>query len=151
MRRVICFLAGAVAGCVAGYLCEGWRPATDPVERITVRSDTVRVTDTVRIRAPVRWRERVRTDTVRLATVERDTCLVTVPIEQRIYEGERWRAVISGWRPSLDSLMIDRQEITRTIRSPAPRWSVGIQAGYGLTPRGFQPYIGAGVTMTIRL
>ena len=35
---------------------------------------------------------------------------------------------------------------TETIYIPPKKWSVGIQGGVGITPKGLQPYIGFGVT-----
>ena len=29
------------------------------------------------------------------------------------------------------------------------RWGVGAQAGYGITPAGFQPYLGVGVSFNL--
>ena len=79
-----------------------------------------------------------------------DSVEVLVPQEQRVYAGEDYRAYVSGYMPRLDSVQIVRREsvVTRTVATKS-RFSVGIQAGYGLTPRGFQPYIGVGVSIRI--
>ncbi len=66
-----------------------------------------------------------------------DTVVVEVPREQRIYERPDFRAYVSGFHPSLDSIAIYRHETTRTLPKQSPRLSVGIQAGYGYTPVGF--------------
>lgn len=118
---------------------------------------------------------RVRTDTVRIVTPEvmvikargavsatlhvadttarttQDSAMVEVPMQQAVYSGPDYTAYVSGFRPSLDSLVISRS--IREYKLPRPagkkRWNVGIQAGYGVTPRGFQPYIGIGVSFSI--
>lgn len=89
-------------------------------------------------------------DTVRtyFTTIERDTVLVDVPIERKIYEEDSlYRAVVSGprcgnYEPSLDSLVIYPTTTTITIRErekiPASRWSVSATVGPSViaTPKG---------------
>lgn len=119
------------------------------------RTDTVVVRDTVRetVLVPeVRYLTRV--DTV-LLKVPGDAVKVPVlvPISRKVYEGEDYRAVVSGFRASLDTLDIFRrtQTVTNTVvqRVEVPgkpkRWGIGVSAGYALTPQGMKPYIGAGV------
>lgn len=148
-KLILTAISGLIAGLAIGYSCGGFRPPSEPVTIHDIRTDTVTVRDTVRITGPERIRTKIRTDTILLETVNNDTVTVPLPIEQQVYGGTGWRAVISGYRPWLDTLMIDRQQLTRTIKEPPSRWSIGLQAGYGLTPRGFQPYIGAGVTFRL--
>ena len=79
-----------------------------------------------------------------------DSVAVEVPIERRAYEGENYRAVVQGFRPELVSIDIRLPEIAAP---PSKRkwWSVtiGPQLGYGLTPAGWQPYAGIGITAGI--
>jgi hypothetical protein len=119
------------------------------------RTDTMWMRDTVRetVLVPeVRYLTRV--DTV-LLKVPGDTVKVPVlvPISRNVYEGEDYRAVVSGFRVSLDTLDIFRktQTVTNTVvqRVEVPgkpkHWGIGVSAGYALTPQGMKPYIGAGV------
>ena len=119
------------------------------------RTDTMWMRDTVRetVLVPeVRYLTRV--DTV-LLMVPGDTVKVPVlvPISRNVYEGEDYRAVVSGFRVSLDTLDIFRktQTVTNTVvqRVEVPgkpkRWGIGVSAGYALTLKGMKPYIGAGV------
>lgn len=119
------------------------------------RTDTVVVRDTVRETVLVpKIRYLTRVDTV-LLLVPGDTVKVPVlvPISRKVYEGEDYRAVVSGFRASLDTLDIFRktQTVTNTVvqRVEVPgkpkRWGIGVSAGYALTPQGMKPYIGAGV------
>jgi len=119
------------------------------------RTDTVVVRDTVRETVLVpKVRYLTRVDTV-LLLVPGDTVKVPVlvPISRKVYEGEDYRAVVSGFRASLDTLDIFRktQTVTNTVvqRVEVPgkpkRWGIGVSAGYALTPQGMKPYIGAGV------
>ena len=147
----ILLIAGVAFGIGFGY---GRRTARMPV-RLSVVNDTVQVTKTDTI-----WREKpvfvassvIRHDTVRLATLERDTVFVDVPIERKVYqEDSLYRAVVSGWHPSLDTLMVFPKTTTITIREKVPvpdrnRWGIGIQAGAGATRNGLTPYIGVGVS-----
>lgn len=118
-------------------------------------TDTVAVHDTVRETVPVpKVRYLTRVDTV-LLLVPGDTVKVPVlvPISRNVYEGEDYRAVVSGFRASLDTINIFRktQTVTNTVvqRVEVPgkpkRWGIGVSAGYALTPQGMKPYIGAGV------
>lgn len=119
------------------------------------RTDTVVVRDTVRETVLVpKVRYLTRVDTV-LLPVPGDTVEVPVlvPISRKVYEGEDYRAVVSGFRASLDTLDIFRktQTVTNTVvqRVEVPgkpkRWGIGVSAGYALTPQGVKPYIGAGI------
>ena len=120
------------------------------------RTDTMWMRDTVRetVLVPeVRYLTRV--DTV-LLKVPGDAVKVPVlvPISRKVYEGEDYRAVVSGFRASLDTLDIFRktQTVTNTVvqRVEVPgkpkRWGIGVSAGYALTPQGVKPYIGAGIS-----
>jgi hypothetical protein len=108
--------------------------------------DTVSCTiyDTVVFERPV-YRVSYVTDTVAtyFTTIEHDTVLVNVPIERKVYEEDSlYHAVVSGWRPSLDTLIVWPKTTTITIReqvkTPAPRLSFGITAGPSalVTPNG---------------
>lgn len=85
-------------------------------------------------------------------SVERDSAEVEIPIEQSVYEDSTYRAWVSGYRARLDSIEVyARREtvtVTRTTRQPR-RWGIGITAGYGYGTKGFQPYVGIGITYSI--
>jgi len=80
--------------------------------------------------------------------IVRDSVVVEVPIVQRTYEGENYRAVVQGFRPELVSIDIRLPEIAAPTPQRAKRWhfTVGVQLGYGFTPAGWQPYAGIGGT-----
>lgn len=77
----------------------------------------------------------------------RDSVLVDVPITEKTYDGEYYHAVIKGFQPELVEMWIKQKETKITVPY-RKRWSftVGPQAGVGYTPKGFQPYAGAGLT-----
>ena len=83
---------------------------------------------------------------VTVPSVPDDSVKVQIPITQKRYETDRYRAYVSGYRPSLDSLFIFPERQVVRIREKQRRWHVGVQAGYGVTPKGFQPYLGVGVS-----
>ena len=126
------FLAFVAAAFVAGRQVGRVEiPAGDTIT-ITKR-DTIR--DTIKIPKP--YPVAVHTvDTVWLHVS--DTVAVPLPIESKTYEGEDYRAVVSGWRPSLDEISVFPKTITVTTtntvtqRIPAPRVSFGLAAGPGV-------------------
>ena len=85
------------------------------------------------------------------AEEERDSMSVVVPIEQRVYEGEYYKATVEGYRPSLVDMQLKIPAVlvteTKTV-TKRKLWSVtiGPQLGYGITPAGLHPYAGVGVT-----
>lgn len=168
MRRFVFFILGLAAGLLSGYFvsrsrCEFAMPV------IHFQTDTVRV-----ILPPVREVRRVDDRICRMAVAVRggakemsdsavagesagsescvDSADVIVPFEQVEYAGEGYRAYVSGYRPVLDSLVMVREVPVVKLpsrRESCRRFSVGIQAGYGLTPAGVQPYIGVGVSLRL--
>lgn len=82
-----------------------------------------------------------------------DSAEVEIPITQKKYSDTTYTAWVSGFRPALDSIHVHpRREVvtvTQTLRGKPKRWGVGIHAGYGMTPRGLQPYIGVGLNYNI--
>ena len=159
MKNVVIALA-----LIAAAFLLGRRSVKPEIVKIH-RTDTVVVRDTVRETVLVpKVRYLTRVDTV-LLPVPGDTVLlpvpgdtvevpVLVPISRNVYEGEDYRAVVSGFRASLDTLDIFRktQTVTNTVvqRVEVPgkpkRWGIGVSAGYALTPQGVKPYIGAGIS-----
>ena len=81
-----------------------------------------------------------------------DSVEVEIPIERKVYGASTYRAYVSGYMPSLDSLVITMPQQTVYIREKKKRWSVGVQAGYGVSMAGgvrLTPYIGIGVTYNL--
>lgn len=135
-----------------GYYCgcRSWMNATMVKKDTIILRDTVIRHDTVRIVRPeVKQVMLIKHDTVRLLTTAHDTVAALVPMERKVYQDSTYRAVVSGFRPSLDSLSIFKKERTITVEKnislKPTKWSVELQGGYGITPKGMQPYIGIGV------
>ena len=143
----------------------------------SVRRDTVTVIDTVVHRVPaakdstvVRYVTRtvpVATQSYRAsrdtanndreaipplyASASSDSATVVLPITQKMYSDTDYRAWVSGYEPQLDSIKVFPRTVTvrETIYKPPSRFSIGLQGGYGITPKGLQPYIGVGVNVRI--
>jgi hypothetical protein len=66
-----------------------------------------------------------------------DSIEVPIPIEQKRYDDSLYTAWVSGFRPALDSIRIYHPEITttitKTIVQKAPRLSVGLSVGPGIS------------------
>ena len=153
MKNVV--IAVIALALIAAAFLLGRRSVKPEIVKIH-RTDTVVVRDTVRETVLVpKVRYLTRVDTV-LLPVPGDTVEVPVlvPISRKVYEGEDYRAVVSGFRAALDTLDIFRktQTVTNTVvqRVEVPgkpkRWGIGVSAGYALTPQGVKPYIGAGIS-----
>lgn len=81
-----------------------------------------------------------------------DSVDVDVPITQKVYSDDStYTAYVSGYQVQLDSLIFQRKRevITITKWEPPKRWSIGVQAGYGMSRNGMQPYIGIGVSYNL--
>lgn len=156
MRPALYILAALAL--LGGGFALGRRTAPPPPEPSVVR-DTLRLRDTVRVPVPVPVEHRV-TDTLELevVTTVHDTVVAMLPREEVRYEDSTYTAIVSGIRPRLDYLAIypERQVVTVTEVVTVPtsrRWSLGVQAGYGLALAGGQvrpaPYVGVGVSFNL--
>lgn len=140
-----------------------------------VRRDTLIIRDTLRVSRPVPVREevvryvtvKVAADSSNLANIGKDSAdvppaadhspdtaqTVMLPITQQVYRDTTYTAWVSGYLPQLDSIEVyPRTLIVRQTALPAARprrWSFGIQAGYGYTPKGMQPYVGIGININL--
>lgn len=147
------FVAGVLAGCfLSRHLC----PFLGPYSHVKEKVVEVIKTDTIRVEMPV-FIERHTVDTMVVSVTEfevvHDTAWVQLPREEVEYRDTSYRAVVSGFLPRLEELEIYQKERVVTIQTEkvvrvpdAKRWGVGVQAGYGITPAGFQPYLGLGVS-----
>lgn len=128
-----------------------------PEERLRV--DTVFFRDTIRdtLLLPQKiYLTRIDTVYMRLPN---DTVKVPVlvPIERKVYETEDYRAVVSGFRPNLDSMEIfpRTKVITRNVETATAakrrwiRFGIGVGVGYDPFKRSLHPTIQAGVYVPI--
>lgn len=156
-NKVIAILGGIVVlALVVGAFFFG--RATKRVDDVGMRieRDTIVVRDTIReyyprevVKTIVRT-ERVEVPIVRCDTI-RDTMWVDLPIESREYKSEEYYAIVEGYNPMLKYIEVYPRTAyittAETIKQKK-RWgvSLGVQGGYGFTPKGWQPYAGVGVS-----
>lgn len=112
------------------------------VDRPIVRESTIVKYEVVRLP--------IANDTICVSDTIKDSIFVQVPIEQKVYSDSNYTAWVSGYRPRLDSISITHQEVSfhKLVNNSkgSKRLFIGIQVGYGITPRGMQPYLGIGVS-----
>lgn len=148
-------LVGIACACVT---CAQW-PFLGRFSEVKTKVDTLTVYDTICVEKPVFYEKRV-VDTMVVTVTEwevvHDTAFVTLPREEVEYRDTSYRAVVSGFLPRLEELEIYQKERVVTIQTEKvvtvperKRWGAGVQAGYGITPAGFQPYLGVGVSFTL--
>lgn len=147
---IVLFLAAFAAGRVTK------KPETD----VKIEQQVITIRDTLRVLEPVetvRWKTRevlvqVR-DTLRL----RDTLMMALPEERATYQGEDYRAVVSGIRPRLEEIDVFPKTvtITQSVEVPGPqRWrrvGFGIAAGPGVFWDGSDVKPGAGIVAGVRI
>lgn len=149
------------------FLC-GYRAGVETRQRFTER-DTATFVDTIRYCQPiprdctvVRYVTKVlpvtRRDTAATDTLLRgdyaqdmpDSAAVVIPITQKRYEGEDYRAYVSGYEPRLDSIFVYSRTTTVRERSTKPpkKWCIGIQGGmgYGIKSKQVEPFVGIGIS-----
>jgi hypothetical protein len=75
--------------------------------------------------------------------------------EVKEYKDSTYYAKISGINAYLEEMEVYPKTLTQYINTkeyiyvPPKNWSMGIQGGIGITPKGLQPYIGFGVERKI--
>lgn len=153
-----------VAALVAAVSVLSWRlgyrsAVAESIE--TPKADTLIVRDTVTVEYPVPILTTI-TDTLLVAypdiVIIHDTTFVQLPKERKEYSGKDYRAVVSGYQPSLDLIKVfpETKVVARIISVPSRKrshFALSLQAGYGIT---FQdnritplPYIGAGLSYSL--
>lgn len=159
-NKLIAILALIIfTGSVVGSFFFGRATTRTDIMRTEVERDTIVVRDTIREYFPQEVeRVIVRTERVEVPAIVRDTIhdtvYVNMPIEEREYKSKDYRVVIGGFNPYLKSIDIYPQTVyvnaTESITT-RKRWNLmlGVQGGYGITPMGWQPYAGVGVTFGI--
>lgn len=143
---------------LSGYLLGRRADRAREPEKI-VRTDTLRIRDTVLVDRPVPVEVRL-TDTMLVAVTDTisisDTVYLQLPRETRVYGDSTYRAQVSGYRPALDWIEVYPQTVylTKVVKTnDVKRWGIGVQAGYGAYFRDghmrLAPYIGVGISYNI--
>lgn len=165
LGKYLCVAVAALLLMSGGYVL-GWRVhrCAPPPAETAVRTDTLRIRDTLLVERPVPVEVRVvdtmlvaAVDTVQVRVQDTVQVMVQVPRETRVYEDSTFLAQVSGYRPSLDWIEVYPQTtvVTRNIYADysRKRWGLGLQAGYGAYVAGGQvmlaPYVGIGISYNI--
>lgn len=131
----ICFLTAFLV-----IRCINYHPQQKVVTE--VKYDTVIIYDTIIIEKPIpitRTLTKYINDTV---YIENKPILADIPIEEVIYTDERYEAIVSGYKPQLESLKLFQKDtiitnyITERITEKnKSKFSIGIGLGYGITTK----------------
>ena len=153
MMKNLIYILGLIIG--AFLLSLMWRRCVDNTEVVTdtiikvVKVDRPIVRESTIVKYEV-VQLPIANDTICVSDTIKDSVFVQVPIEQKVYSDSNYTAWVSGYRPRLDSIRITQKEISFHNRlvnnNGSKRLYLGIQVGYGITPRGMQPYLGLGVS-----
>lgn len=145
LSNIVAFMCGLWL-CLLITRCTN-KAATEPTLRDTI-VDTIKVVKPIAVDSVVtryKWVnvERVKDTTIvnEVSEVVFDTVQVRLPIESKHYTSINYDAWVSGYEPQLDSIKVYQRE----VKTKQSRWSIGLQGGVGMTPRGVQPYIGIGI------
>lgn len=161
MRQLLYLTAAFLVGSILTAFLMGRAPTEPTVETVTIY-------DTIPYYYPVaRDSVVVRYETHRLPVSgdkspeleqktdleEADSVDVVIPITQKEYQDSTYHLWISGYAANLDSIhTFTRHDYTTVTLPPAKpkRWHLGVTAGFGITPKGMQPYIGAGIIYSFK-
>ena len=94
-------------------------------------------------------------DTSPAVVIVDDSAIVTLPVEQKVYEDSAYTAYVSGYDPRLDSIVIRQAHtyttMTKVVDKPSRRWSIGptVGAGYGIVGKQCDVFLGLSVTWNI--
>ena len=138
--------------CVVVWMrCNPHDPST-----VYTKGDTVKLRDTIVdiVLLPVKETLK-RTDTVYLPilidttidkTIKGDTVPVLIPITSKEYKTNDYRAIVSGYKPSLDFMEVYGEKEIITLKPKNKRWGLGLQTGCSY-PGGW--YVGVGISYNL--
>ncbi len=165
MKNTLNYLGVLLIGIIIGIVCSivVRLKLTVPI-RTVITHDTIRIAEPQAEKIiPVEVRKFTTvptlltiTDTIKVPYYVRDTLMI--PIEQKYYQGESYKAWVSGYNPRLDSIVVFNTHTLSTIKEnrarnelyvdarlnyyTLPAMSLELQAGY--THNRTTYYIGAG-------
>ena len=152
MDRIKYILLGVIAGMVI-CLLNGWASCHRTTDKkvITI-TDTLVLTDTIIKMQPKPYKVTI-IDTIYLPQQPQQPQQPqydTLIRQEVIYKDSTYMAVVGGIEPYLKSIEIYPKTIyvnnnTTTTIKVRSRFGLGVQAGYGLSRNGLQPYVGVGV------
>ena len=149
MKEISTILLSACAGALLTMmLTRSCRQELQPEVQILRDTTTIVQIDTQYFPKPEPYKVEVR-DTVYITNPQYPQVLVQ---EVKEYRDSSYYARISGINAFLEHIEVYPKNTikyittTEIIREQPKKWAIGLQGGYGITPKGLQPYIGVGVT-----
>ena len=144
---LVCLLLGILVW----MQCNPHDPST-----VYTKGDTVKLRDTIVdiVLLPVKETLK-RTDTVYLPilidttidkTIKGDTVPVLIPITSKEYKRNDYRAIVCGYKPSLDFMEVYGEKEIITLKPKNKRWGLGLQTGCSY-PGGW--YVGVGISYNL--
>ena len=161
MKRLLYLTAAFLVGFITAALLLPEHKPTEPT------METFTMYDTIPYYYPVaRDSVVVRYETHRLpidttsnvgrednSITKNDSADVIIPITQKEYQDSTYHAWVSGYAVNLDSIRTYTRYEYTTVQLPPIKpkdWHLGITAGFAITPKGLQPYIGGGITYSFK-
>ena len=150
----IILLSACVGALLSTMLTRSCNHPEPPLPEMKIVRDTVIDVqiDTQYFPKPVPYKVEVR-DTVYIDNSFQNSQDWKVLVQEvKEYKDSTYYARISGINAYLEEIRVYPKTITQYINTkeyvyiPPKKWSIGIQAGYGITPKGLQPYLGFGVS-----
>lgn len=136
MRKYInlaIFIAFAILIAWVGLLRYQVKKLRDTPPTEVIIRDTIR--DTIKIPKPVSVLVELEKPFIvpvrELVFVANGDSLV-IPKTKKTYQDKRYKAIVSGYEPNLDYIETYQETINNTIVKPAPKWSLGVTAGWGV-------------------
>lgn len=151
----IILLSAFVGGLLSTMLMRSCQ-VEPPLPEMMVLTDTITEVyiDTFTAYKPQPYKVVVR-DTVAVNSFQNSTDWKVLVQEIKEYKDSTYYAKISGINAYLEEIRVYPKTIIQYINTneyiyvPPKKWSIGIQGGVGITPKGLQPYIGFGVQRRI--
>jgi len=159
MKNILNYIGVLLIGIIIGIVCSliVRSKLTEPIRTVTdtltvITHDTVRITEPFsELAIPVQVKRFATvptlltiSDTIKVPYYVKDTLMI--PIEQKYYTGESYKAWVSGYLPKLDSILVFPTTQTTTIvktEENRARNVFSIEARFLAAPDLFLPSIGA--------
>lgn len=119
-----------------------------PAPTVEVITTVVEKIDTVTIYEPVVVPELIfDTETIELeVAVKGETIIVPLQRESKTYKGDTYKAIVSGYKPSLDYIETYNTTRTEFVKQREKRFGLGIQGGVTIINGSLHSYIGLGLS-----
>ena len=115
-------------------------PQTDTIT--IIKRDTITI---IKPQPVIRYVDKIVRDT--LYSVDSIPVPINIPIETKVYQDSNYRAIISGYRPQLDTISIFNKNQIHTINKityKTKKWNISpaVGIGYGIYHKKIDMYVG---------